>query len=177
MKKLDCVLVVEGKSDVSYLSNYIDAEFIITNGSEISDETINYIKKIKEVKEVVVLVDPDSPGKRIRDILDQNINGLKHCFIRKEFAIKNGKVGVAECEINEIFKALDNMFVLKKEYVESISYSDLYELNLIGCNNSKELRNKLSYKLSLGYVNAKTLYKRLNSLNISKNKIEELLNE
>ena len=41
-KKINGIIVVEGKSDVELLSSYIDAEFVITNGSAISDETITY---------------------------------------------------------------------------------------------------------------------------------------
>ena len=31
-KQIKGILVVEGKSDVAFLTNYIDAEFVITNG-------------------------------------------------------------------------------------------------------------------------------------------------
>ena len=44
--KVDGVIVVEGKSDIAFLSNFIEAEFVITNGSEISKDTISYLKKI-----------------------------------------------------------------------------------------------------------------------------------
>ena len=44
--RIDGVIVVEGKSDVAFLSNFIDTEFVTTNGSEISKDTIEYLKKI-----------------------------------------------------------------------------------------------------------------------------------
>lgn len=174
---LNAILVVEGKSDVSYLSNFIDAEYVITNGSEISSDTINYLKKAKEIKDIIVLTDPDSPGKRIRDILDNEISGLKHSYIRKEFAVKHNKVGVAECDINEVFHALDNLFENKVTYKETISFSDLYDLQLSGNINSLELRNKVCRKLSIGFSNTKTLYKKLNMLGISKKDLEKIINE
>jgi ribonuclease M5 len=52
--------------------------------------------KAAELRTVVVLTDPDAPGKRIRDLLDEHIPGLLHAFIPKEKAIKHHKVGVAE---------------------------------------------------------------------------------
>ena len=42
------VIVVEGKTDVATLSNIIKAEFIVTNGFEISEETIELIKKVEK---------------------------------------------------------------------------------------------------------------------------------
>ena len=42
------VIVVEGKSDVATLSNIVKAEFIITNGFEISKSTLN-TKKIRKI--------------------------------------------------------------------------------------------------------------------------------
>ena len=47
MEKLfvDGVIVVEGKSDVTFLQEFVDAIFVTTNGSEISKETIEYIKE------------------------------------------------------------------------------------------------------------------------------------
>ena len=41
---LDGVLVVEGKEDASYLSNYISSEIVVVNGYELDEATINYLK-------------------------------------------------------------------------------------------------------------------------------------
>ena len=64
------VIVVEGKTDVATLSNIIKAEFIITNGFEISDETIDLIKKVNETKGVILFLDPDGPGEHILEALE-----------------------------------------------------------------------------------------------------------
>ena len=39
---LDGILVVEGKEDASYLSNYISSEIVVLNGYDIQEFTINY---------------------------------------------------------------------------------------------------------------------------------------
>ena len=175
--KLDSIIVVEGKSDVSYLSNYFDAEFVITNGSDIPLSTIEYLKKASDSKKIVVLTDPDSPGKRIRQILDNEIPNLKHCYINKEHAIKKNKVGVAECDIDEIKRALNNEFSNKKPLKNVITSLDLLDLGLEGDVNSKCLREKLSRKLTLGHNNAKSLLKKLNSLQLNKEDIRKILYE
>jgi len=172
MKKfINKIIVVEGKSDVSFLSQYIDAEFVTTNGSEVSKETIDYLRNTK--KEIIVLTDPDFPGKKIRDVLDSLIPNLKHCFINKESSIKHGKVGVAEGNIEEIMIALENNFEINRK-IGNLSMTDLYNLNLIGKKSSKEKRSKISTSLHLGYCNAKTFLIRLNSKGIQFSDLKKL---
>lgn len=170
-KQIDGIIVVEGKTDVSFLTNYIDAEFVITNGSEINESTIDYLKGKSVNTRIYVLTDPDSPGKRIRDILDNNIDGLIHCFIKKENSIKNGKVGVAEGDINEIIEALSIGVVSKKRKNGNLVMNDLVELGYVGNDNSTKKRDDLSNKLHLGFCNAKTLLKRLNYLGVTKEQL------
>lgn len=160
--KVDGIIVVEGKSDVSFLSSFIEAEFVITNGSEISKDTIEYLKSASKDKNIYVLTDPDSPGERIRKILDENIDGLNHCFVNKENSIKNGKVGVAESAKEEIKKALDNAVKTNQNQLGIITMSDLLKLGLCGAEDSEAKRNKISKELNLGHCNAKTFLKRLN---------------
>ena len=137
MKKIiNGIIVVEGITDVSFLSQFIDAEFVTTNGSEISSSTIEYLKKAREKRDIFVLTDPDSPGKRIRDTLDQQIPNLKHCFISKEHSIKKNKVGVAESTKEEVLKALNNYIQTTKARTGNITYSDLNKLGLVGDENS-----------------------------------------
>ena len=38
------VIVVEGTSDVNKLSLLVDADYVVTNGSEVSRETLRYIR-------------------------------------------------------------------------------------------------------------------------------------
>src|SRR5574344_851357 len=96
MEKYPAVLVVEGKSDKDLIDSFLVADIVITNGSEVSRETIDLIKEFASKRDVVVLTDPDAPGKRIRDILNQNVPGCLNAFVPKNKAIKGHKVGVAE---------------------------------------------------------------------------------
>ncbi len=71
MKKyLKFPLIVEGKEDASYLSNYIASEIIVTNGYELDSSLISYLKD----KEVIVMTDPDEAGKQIRNRLNGVLN-------------------------------------------------------------------------------------------------------
>ena len=164
MKKIiNAIIVVEGKSDVQFLESFIDAEFVITNGSDVPRETINY------------LTDPDSPGKRIRDILNNEIPNLLHAYVDKKECIKKHKVGVAESNKEHILNVLDNVIENTKNEQGNWVMEDLYVRNLCGNENANKLRIKVMQELHLGFGNAKTLLKRLNSLNISKDKVDEVI--
>lgn len=173
--KINGIIVVEGKTDVAFLSEFIDAEFVITNGSEISEKTIEYLKNYHENRDIFVLTDPDSPGKRIRDVLDSNIPNLKHCFVAKENSIKHGKVGVAESTKDEVLNALKNYITSSKNPVGAITMSDLVDLGLVGNEFSEVNRSKITEKYHLGYCNAKTFLKRINNCGITLKEIKESL--
>lgn len=173
--KYPAVIVVEGASDVALLSSFLDAEFVITNGSEVSRETIDYLKEVKKRKDVVVLTDPDYPGKRIRAILDEHIPGLLHAFVRKEKSIKHHKVGVAESSKDEVLLALSHIVPAPSEKEGDLVMADLMDLGLMGGEEAKQRRLLLQEELHLGHGNAKTLLRRLNALNLSKEDIEEAL--
>ena len=176
MKKIvNGIIVVEGITDVSFLSQFIEAEFVTTNGSEIPNSTIDYLKKSQEKRDIFVLTDPDSPGKKIRDTLDQYIPNLKHCFISKENSVKNNKVGVAESTKEEVLKALDNYIQTSKNDVGNITYSDLNKLGLVGDENSAEKREKVIFNFHLGHCNAKTFLKRINYSHLTLEEIQNCL--
>ncbi len=174
-KKINGIIVVEGKTDVAFLSSFIDAEFVTTNGSEIPEKTIEYLRKSSENRGVFVLTDPDSPGKRIRDILDQNIPNLKHCFVSKEASIKKNKVGVAESTKEEVLKALNSYVETKSSKVSNITSSDLVKLGLIGETDSALKRSLIAKKYHLGYGNAKTFLKRVNYSGLTIEDLEKCL--
>jgi ribonuclease M5 len=173
MGKYQSVIVVEGKSDKDLIDSFLLADIVITNGSEVSRETIDYIKNLALKRTVVVLTDPDSPGKRIRDILDREIPGLLHAYIPKNRCIKKNKVGVAESSKEDILEALAHLVPAKKAPKGVLTMDDMFSLGLAGGDNSSFMRERVGAKLHLGYGNAKTLLRRANSLGISKKELQE----
>ena len=178
MKEKSPVIVVEGKTDIDKLEKLTNAILISTNGSDIPRETIQYIKELSKERKVIILTDPDYPGLRIRNILNQEIPNAFNAFVSREKASNGKKLGVAETPIEEIIKALEEaqVFDLKKEE-NTISLSDLYDLGLVGQENSTILREKVYKHYRLGYGNAKTLIKRLSSIGITKEELKEYLKE
>ena len=171
------LIIVEGATDKAFLLSFLDAEIITTNGSEVSRGTIEYAKETIKTRDVVVLTDPDAPGKRIRDVLDQNIPGLLHAFVPKELSIKHHKVGVAESTKDAVLEALDNLRPSKTTKKGNLTMTDFLDLGLMGGKESSKKRAELSEKYHLGFGNAKTLLQRANALGLSKKDIEEALHD
>ena len=162
------VLVVEGKEDASYLSNYIASEIVVVNGFEIPNATISYLKS----KTAILLLDPDEAGLRIREKLKTLLPNSFDVEIDIKKCNRGSKKGVAECQIDEILSKLHKYVDQNIVSDSDIKESDLYQLGLIG---NKELRKKVSDRLNLGNCNGKTLYKRLLINNISLKQLYEIM--
>ena len=169
--KIKELIVVEGKTDLIFLKSFLDADIVITNGSEISKNTLDFIKEANKKQGVIILTDPDYPGTRIRNIISEYIGECKHAYIEKSKAIKGKKVGIAETKKEDVINALKNVISYKKEYEANISQADLYELGLIGKEDSASKREKVCEYYHLGWCNAKTFLKRVNMFGL---KIEDL---
>lgn len=107
------VFVVEGKSDVQRLQNYIDADFVICNGSALDEETLKYIKQLSLDREVIVLTDPDYPGEKIRKTISDYVPNVKHAFVNRSLASNGKKLGVAETQKKNCFELFITTFLLK----------------------------------------------------------------
>ena len=165
---LNGILVVEGKEDASYLSNYIASEIVVVNGFEIPESTISYLKD----KRVILLLDPDEAGLKIREKLKNLLPDSVDVEIDIAKCNRGSKSGVAECQIDEILSKLHYYVDDEAKSSSDITESDLYNLGLIG---DKELRKKVCDKLNLGNCNGKTLYKRLLNNNISLEQLCEII--
>ncbi len=170
------VIVVEGKTDVQRLQNLINADFVICNGSAINEDTLNYIEELSHTRKVIIFTDPDYPGLQIRNKISNRIKNVYHAFVDRTKASNGKKLGIAECEKEEILKALKDYVYLGEEK-DNISMQDFISLGLSGDKNSSLLREKVSKKLSLGYGNSKTILKRINMLNISLDELKEIVND
>ena len=167
---LNRILVVEGKEDASYLSNYIDSEIVFVNGYELSEGKISYLKD----RPVILLLDPDEAGKTIRKKLNSLLNDVVNIEIDIKKCTRGSKNGVAECEIDEVLSKLGEFCSEKSAKPQYFQASDLYEL---GLSDDKNIRNFVCDKLNLGVCNLKTMYKRLIANNISLELVREIIEE
>lgn len=173
------VVVVEGKNDKArLLAIFPNLTVITTNGSEISEETLELIEKMSLDRSVILFLDPDYPGERIRNKILEKVPNCKHAFIEKAKAIdyKKHKVGVEHATDEDIKEALEHSLSYKED-IQTITFGELFDLGLLGSDKSQQKRTYLSKRLHLGNPNGKTLLKRLNALSLTFNEVREILND
>ncbi|MBR2825528.1 MAG: ribonuclease M5 [Solobacterium sp.] len=175
MKQIKEVIVVEGKHDTATLKKFFICDTIETNGLSLSEETLQFIKDVQKKRGIIILTDPDSPGNRIRDKINQSVENCKNAFLQKKDARTNKKVGIEHAQENVLIEALENVVTYEKTPTQTITTADFYELGLLGQTNSKQLRNQVGEKLHIGSGTAKTMLHRMNCLKIQKEELERLL--
>lgn len=168
------VIVVEGINDTKRLKSFFDCDTIETHGLGLKKETIELIKEINNKRGVILFLDPDTPGEKIRNRLNSEIPNLKNAFVLKENAKTKKKVGIEHADKQTLKEALDNL-ITYSDNKDSLSMQEFYELGLSGNSDSVSKRDKLSKHYHLGKCNAKTLLKRLNMLSLTYNDLCKVL--
>lgn len=169
--KIKEVIVVEGKTDEVKLKQLFDVDVITTNGSSISKQTLNLIKEVNQNRKVILFLDPDYQGERIRRIINNYLQtDVLNCFIsKKDLNTSKKKCGIAEAYDQAIIDALVNKVSFINDFKETISWVQYLNLEL----NSKQKRIDLCNQLKISYTNHKQLFKRLNMMQLT---FEDILN-
>ena len=171
------VIVVEGTHDEDKIKlAYPNAFVVVTNGSEVSKETLDMISKLSENNNIIIFTDPDYPGERIRNLVSSVAKNVSHVFLKKKDCISNNKkkVGIEHASVDLIKEALENVYV-NRNTNNTITNNDLFDLGLIGNENSAKLIYLISDYLNIGHPNSKTFLKRLNFLGLTKKEVEDIL--
>ena len=167
-KKIKEVIVVEGKDDISAVKNAVDAEVFQVNGHAVrKNKSIEILKLAYENKGLIILTDPDYAGEEIRKYLYKHFPNAKNAYISRISGTKDGDIGVENASPEDIITALEKArFSLDNS--ENIFNLDLMiDYNLIGKNNSSDLRALLGAELGIGYSNGKQFMAKLNRYGIS----------
>ena len=172
------VVVVEGYHDLAKLKAiYLDIDVYITNGSEISDNVLKELKKLNKSRGLILLLDPDYQGERIRRIINNYVGVTKHAFLNKKDCINKNqtKVGIEHANSTKIIEALSSFYTTKKDIKTRIEIRDLTRLGLVGKPHSKEMRMRLGETLGIGLNNGKTLLNKVNMFGITLEQIRDSL--
>ena len=169
---LDGVLVVEGKSDVSYLSSFIKTHYFITNGYDMSEDKLEFLSRVSEKRKVIIMTDNDKAGEKIAEKIKSKIS--------KVFVVKSAKItrksykkcGVAETDYNAIIDALkEHLSEYKKELDVKPDYGLAYIIAL--SDNPEIAKNRIINDYRLIYGTTKFLENQLQMLGIKPNEIIE----
>ena len=172
--KINEIIVVEGRDDITAIKRVVDAHIIALNGfSALSKKTINKMVELSKNNDLILFTDPDFAGKKIRDTLKKYIPNIKHAFVSQKDAIKNDNIGVENASDEVILEALKNIITANQNVEDRFNISDLIDNGFVSGSNAKERRVMLGDILKIGYYNAKQLLKALNSFNISREEFEK----
>ena len=175
-RRIQEVIVVEGKHDTEKLRKYFDCDTIETNGTHLGKAVMEEIRSAQKSRGVIILTDPDSPGNRIRCAINQAVPGCKNAFVQKKDAHTTKKVGVEHANRNTLVEAMENSACFIEVQKETITASDMNELGLTG-DNSQKAREYIGTYFHLGMGNAKTMRRRLNGMGITAESVREALNK
>lgn len=161
---LDRPLLVEGKYDKIRLQSLVSSEILVTDGFGIfkEKEKTSLLRRLAEIKGLLVLTDSDGGGLVIRSYLRSVLpkERVIHLYIpeikgkepRKQQASKEGLLGVEGMEEERLYALLAPYAVNKeisKEPTAPMGKAELYEMGLVGKSNSAEKRRKLCLALDL----------------------------
>ena len=165
------VIVVEGKDDEAFLSSFIDAIYVKTNGYQIPKEEIDFLNNPRNQKPIIILTDSDEAGKQIRERINKLVNKGLNVEVDIVKCNKKNKHGVAECEREEVINAL-------KEHIDNIILKEtITNTDIVSLDIGKSKREIICDELKLGLCNNKTFVKRLNYLGYTKEELKKYGNK
>ncbi|WP_380026514.1 ribonuclease M5 [Effusibacillus consociatus] len=175
--KIKEVIVVEGLHDKIAIERAVEADCLISGGSAVSESFLKQVERAQRERGVIIFTDPDYPGERIRKIVAKRVPGCKHAFLPKEEAMENGDIGIENASPESIRRALEAVRTEWAGAEEQFSWLEIQQLGLTGLPNSAELRDQLGRILGIGHGNAKTFWKKLNMLGITRAEWEAAWNQ
>lgn len=171
------IYVVEGKHDIDKIRKVIPhAICVATNGTHIEESTIALIKEYKKTKEIVLVLDPDFAGEKIRKIVEKAVGPCTHVYAdqAKSFSKNRRKIGIEHLSLVELSNILKNHISYNQE-LTSLSLADMIELGLSASPNSLQNRIRVGNHFHIGYANTKELMRRLSALSITYEQIRKVL--
>jgi ribonuclease M5 len=171
------VVIVEGRDDEAAVKRAAEAETIATHGFGIKKETWALIEKAYLDRGIIIFMDPDSAGEKIRKRLSKRFPEGKHAFLPREEAAKDGDIGIENASPESIRNALDR--ARPAIYEERIEFrrEDLFAYGLTGSAFAAERRDKLGKLLGIGYGNSKVFLNRLNQYGIERQEFIKAIEE
>lgn len=163
--KVHEVIIVEGKYDLNAIKQIVDGVVITTDGFGVfhNKDKLQLIRKMADIRGVIILTDSDGAGFVIRNYLKGSLpkEKVKHAYIpdmygkekRKKTVSKEGKLGVegmsADVLRDALIKAGATVNGANTFYCTNITKADLYAAGLSGTINSADNRRKLIAALEL----------------------------
>ncbi|WP_322348595.1 ribonuclease M5 [Tumebacillus algifaecis] len=178
MMRIKEVIVVEGYHDKQAIDAAVTADCLISGGSAVNESFLRQVERAAKERGVIIFTDPDYAGERIRRIVSRRAPGCKHAFLpREEATARDGDIGIENATAESIRRALDSVRTDWTGVEPEFSWSEMTEYGLTAHPRAAERRQYIGDKLGIGYGNAKTLWKKLNMLGVSRTEFEQVYQE
>lgn len=175
--KIREAIIVEGRYDKITLDAVCDALVVPTYGFSIftDKERLSYIRSLAEKNGIIILMDSDSAGFKIRNFLKEHITtGLvRHAYIpalpgkekRKSRPSSEGTLGVEGISVETLKEILGAVSTPQDTPSEAVTEADFYADGLMGSSDASRLRSLLAAHLSLPpRISRKALLDAVNAL-------------
>ncbi|MDR3559900.1 MAG: ribonuclease M5 [Negativicutes bacterium] len=166
------VIVVEGKRDMAAVQRAVEAECLVTNGFSLSPHTLAKIAAAYGRTGIIIFTDPDSAGERIRKKLSERFPLAKHAFVTRGEATANNDIGVEQASGAAIRAALAKTRCGEWQPRQEFTVQDMSMAGLAGSPAAAERRDTMGGSLGIGYANAKTFLRRLNSYGVTREEFQ-----
>lgn len=176
--KIKEVIVVEGYHDKQAIDAAVEADCLLSNGSEVSETFLKQVERAAKERGVIIFTDPDSAGERIRRLVSRRVPGCKHAFLsREEARAKDGDLGIENANADSIRRALESVRTEWTGSEPEFSWVEIIEYGLTAHPAAAQRRMAIGERLGIGYGNAKSFWKKLNMLGVSRAEFERVYAE
>jgi ribonuclease M5 len=171
------LFVVEGNTDEDRLKKLGVTYIIKTGGKFIREDILLFLKEVHERRNVILLTDPDGPGRKIASYIEGIIGECIILKADKKKAIYHEKVGIAEMKLDDIHNLINDYLLHDKDIKEEVlTNDDMIDLGLIGPNGKKR-RMVLIEKYHMPFTSGKNVLDALNMLSLSVEDIRKELED
>ncbi len=172
------VIVVEGNRDAAKIKAVFPrADILTTQGAAIDEDTLMRLRELNALRGLILMLDPDYPGERIRRRINDVAGPTKHVFIPKHACIdtRKNKVGIEHASDDTVRQALHDYVHDTTRSAKPIGRRDMAVLGLAGCAQASRRRQVIAEAFKLGMANAKTMRKRLNMFAVTVDQLKAVL--
>ena len=170
--------VVEGNSDEDRLKKLGVTYIIKTGGKFIRPEIPAFLAEVRKVRDIVLLFDPDGPGRQITKLIQNKVENCIVVTAEKKKAIFHHKVGIAEMRLEDIKELISSYLEHDNKITtdNTLTQEDFIDLGFVGAGGKKQ-RMALIEKYHMPFTSGKNVLDALNMLCLSKEETEEVLSQ
>lgn len=168
------IFVVEGKNDREKLLKCGIPYVVITDGYNVSRETVEHLQVLEKKHTIVILTDPDGPGRKISERLQRVLSAPRILLVPKGAANGKKEVGIEYVSLALLQEITAPYTKEKSKTTSDLTYEDLLQYPLSG-PGSKETKAKVITHYKLISASLKKLYVQLLLLDVTKSDLERVI--